>query len=95
MMSLGLLTIDLYLPGCKSLKEKRSRLKPLITRLHKEFNISVSEFDHHDVWQSATLACALVTRDHGQTHRSLLKVIRWIETNWPDVSIVDDKIEII
>ncbi len=94
-MSLGLLTLSLYLPGCRSLKEKRRRLKPLITRLHREFNISVSETDHHDVWQSATISCAWVTRDNGQTHRSLMKVIEWIEGNWPDVSIVDDQIEII
>jgi uncharacterized protein YlxP (DUF503 family) len=44
-MSLGLLTIHLHLPGCASLKEKRGRLKPLLTRLHREFNISAAEID--------------------------------------------------
>jgi uncharacterized protein YlxP (DUF503 family) len=42
-MIIGILTLQVQIPGCKSLKEKRSRLKPLIARLHREFNISVSE----------------------------------------------------
>lgn len=92
-MSLGLLTIYLHIPGCGSLKEKRRRLKPLLTRLHREFNVSVTEIDHHDVWQSATIGCAIVSTDSGQAHRSLMKVIDWIETHWPDVSVVDDQIE--
>ena len=70
-------------------------MKPLLTRLHREFNISVTEIDHHDVWQSTAIACALVTTDRGHTQRVLQQVIRWVESNWPDVTLVDDQIEII
>ena len=35
-MSIGLLTLHLHLPGCASLKEKRGKIKPLITRLHRD-----------------------------------------------------------
>lgn len=94
-MSLGLLTLHLSIPGCRSLKEKRSRLKPLITRLHREFNISVAEMDHQDSWQNAVLACALVTSNQAQTHRVLQKVVRWVETYWPDLEVADDQIEMI
>jgi len=94
-MSLGLLTLHLSVPGCMSLKEKRSRLKPLIARLHREFNVSVAEMDHQDSWQKAVLACALVTSDQAQTHRSLQKVVRWVETHWPDLEVADDQIEMI
>lgn len=94
-MSLGVLTLHIHIPGCASLKEKRRRLKPLLTRLHREFNISVTEADHHDVWQSTTIACALVSTDRGHTHRSLQQVVNWVENHWPDVSLVDDQIEII
>ena len=93
-MSLGVLILSIHIPGCCSLKEKRSRLKPLISRLHREFNISVSEIDHQDVWQSATIACALVSSDRGYTHKSLQKVASWVERHWPDVSLVDDQIEL-
>ena len=92
---IGLLTLHLHIPGCKSLKEKRSRLKPLLTRLHKEFNISVAEMDLHDVWQSTVIGCAVVSNDGAQAQRTLQSVSAWVESNWHDMTIVDESIEII
>jgi uncharacterized protein YlxP (DUF503 family) len=94
-MAVGILTVYLHLPGCASLKEKRSRLKPLLARLHREFNISVAEIDRQDSWQEAVIACALVSNEKGHADRSLRAVVNWIESAWPDVSLVDDQIEII
>ena len=94
-MALGVLTLQIEIPGCKSLKDKRSRLKPLLTRLHREFNISVAEIDHNDAWQSAVIACALISNSPGHTQRTLQSVVAWVESYWPDITIVDDRIEII
>ena len=94
-MSLGLLTLQINLPGCSSLKEKRSRLKPLLARLHRESNISVAEIGRNDAWQEAVLGCALVSNDPGYTQRALGEVTRWIEKNWPDVSLVEDRLELL
>ncbi len=94
-MSLGLLTLHLHLAGCTSLKEKRRRLKPLLNRLHREFNISVAEVDYQDSWQEAVIACALISNDNGHTQRSLNEVINWINKTWPDVTLLDDQLEII
>ena len=94
-MSLGLLSLRIHLPGCSSLKEKRRRLKPLIARLHKEFNISVAEVDHQDVWQDAVIACALVSNDKNHTQRSLQEIVKWIDSRWLDVELVDDYLELL
>lgn len=94
-MSLGILTMRIYIPGCNSLKEKRSRLKPLINRLHREFNISVAEIDHQDTWNQAMIACAVVSNDHSFTQSILQSVVKWVETQWPDVDITDETIELI
>jgi uncharacterized protein YlxP (DUF503 family) len=94
-MSIGVLTLQLQLPGCKSLKEKRSRLKPLIARLHREFNISVAEVDRMDSWDEATLGCALMSNNHQFSESTLQSIVHWLERNWPDVTLVDDRIEII
>jgi uncharacterized protein YlxP (DUF503 family) len=94
-MPVGLLVLHIHLPGCSSLKEKRSRLKPLLARLHREFNISVAEMDYQDVWQDAVIACALVSNENGQTQRSLQVVSDWIDSSWPDVFIADERIEIL
>ncbi len=95
LMPIGVLTLHLHIPGCTSLKEKRSRLKPLIARLHREFNISVAEVDHLDAWQEAVVACSLVSNDHAFTQSSLQTVTRWLESNWPDLMLIDERIELI
>jgi uncharacterized protein YlxP (DUF503 family) len=92
---LGLITIHLHLPACTSLKEKRGRLKPLLSRLHREFNISVAEMDRQDMWQEAVIACAMVNSDGPAVQRSLQSVAKWVVANWEDGQVIDEKIEII
>jgi uncharacterized protein YlxP (DUF503 family) len=94
-MSIGVLTLQIRLPGCKSLKEKRGRLKPLITRLHREFNLSVAELAQQDVWDEATIGCVMISNAHQFSESSLQTVIHWLNKNWPDVLLVDEHIEII
>ncbi len=94
-MSIGLLTLHLQLPGVNSLKEKRSRIKPLLARLHKEFNVSAAEVDRQDAWQEAVIACALVSNDHGYTQRALQQVLAFTERTWPDLLVIDHRIELI
>jgi len=94
-MAVGLLTIQIYIPGCSSLKEKRGRLKPLLARLHREFNVSAAEVDLQDVWQDAMIAVALVSNDKDHVQRALQRSLVWIERNWPDVEVVDDHMELL
>ena len=94
-MPVSLLTLSVLLPGCASLKEKRGRIKPILARLHREFNISVAEVDRQDAWQEAVLACALVSNDPGFIQKSLQEVIHFVEKSWPDENLLDHSIEII
>ncbi len=94
-MSVGILTLTLYLPDCHSLKQKRRQIKPILARLQKEFNISVVESDHHDVWQSCQLMVACAARDGRSAEKTLSKVILFYESHWPDCPLTDEKIEIL
>lgn len=94
-MSVGVLTLYLLIPGCASLKEKRGRIKPVLARLHREFNVSVAEIDRQDTWQEAVLACALVSSDSRHTQRVLQQVVNYLDTHWPDLTLVDQRIELI
>jgi uncharacterized protein len=89
------LAIHLHLPACSSLKEKRGRLKPLISRLHREFNVSVAEMDLQDKWQEAVIACAMVGNDPAQLQRSLQTAAKWVEANWEDGQVIEERIEIV
>ena len=59
----GILTLHLHLPGCASLKEKRGRIKPLLARLHRQFNLSVAELGLQDKWQETIISCGMVGND--------------------------------
>ena len=92
---LATLTIHLHLPLCTSLKEKRGRIKPLISRLHREFNVSVAELDLQDKWQETIIGCAMLGNDHAFLQSALQTVARWVEANWTDGDVMAQKIEII
>lgn len=89
------LSIHLHLPGCASLKEKRGRIKPLMARLHREFNVSVAEMDLQDKWQEAIIVCAMVGNERGHLESALQTVARWIEANWSNGDVIEQKIQIV
>ncbi len=90
---IAILTIHLHLPACTSLKEKRGRIKPLISRLHREFNISVAEIDLQDTWQQVVIGCAMIGNDHAFLESALQGVVKWVERNWPDGDVIEMKVE--
>lgn len=92
-MPVAVLRLSLHLPGCNSLKEKRGRLLPLINRMRREFNVSVTEIAEQDTWQTAVLACAMVNTDASHLDRSFRHLVHWVETNWPDLEVEEDQIE--
>lgn len=91
---LAILTFHLRLPTCKSLKEKRGQIKPLISRLHREFNISVAEIDLNDKWQEAVIGCVMISNDHAFLQSALGNVAKWVEGHWSDGDIIEQRIEI-
>lgn len=94
-MIIGTCLIELHLPGNGSLKGKRSVLKPILARLHQEFNVSAAEVGRQDAWQTAEIGLALVANDAGHVQAVLQRAVGWIEVNRPDVQIVDYNIEVI
>ncbi len=94
-MHIGALTLELHLPGCHSLKEKRSRIKPLLAGIHRKFNVSASEIDQNDRWQFALIACVTVSNDSRHVQQLLSSILAWIETQHPDLQVIDDKITLL
>ncbi len=94
-LTITLFTIKLILPGCGSLKEKRGLLKPLLARLHKEFNISAAEIGLHDVWQSAWIGCVVLSNDADHNSRVLNLTLEFIQSHFPWLLISEHHIETI
>lgn len=89
------LTIHLHLPVCASLKEKRGRIKPLVSRLRREFNVSVAEMDLQDKWDEAVIVCAMVGNGGAFLQSALGNVAKWVEGNWTDGDVIERRIEIV
>jgi len=78
-MVVGLAVWQLLIPGCSSLKEKRSVVKGLKQRLHNELNLSAAETDHHDVLQRSELSACVVAADQPQANKVLSAADRMVE----------------
>lgn len=65
---------ELHLDGCNSLKEKRAILRSLKDRLRGRHNISVAETDHQDVWRRAQICVAIVASDRRRAQSILSRV---------------------
>ena len=90
----GVLTIQLHIPTCSSLKDKRHQLKPLVRRLHREFNVSAAEMGLNDNWKEAVIGCAMVGNETAYLQSALSTVAKWVKANWPDGMVVDERIEV-
>jgi uncharacterized protein YlxP (DUF503 family) len=87
-MVLAVVTWDLHLPACHSLKEKRGVLKPLTAGLRRSLNVSVAETGHQDLWQRAEIACAAVGSARQVVEETLRAADRLVEET-DGVRIVD------
>jgi uncharacterized protein YlxP (DUF503 family) len=94
-MAIGMLTIHFQLPWCHSLKEKRQVIKPMLARLHKEFNISTAEVSFHDSWQDSQIASVMVSNQPELVSASLEHILNFFQRTWPDCLIVKHRIELI
>ncbi len=77
-MIVALLSIELFVPGAQSLKDKRMVLRRIKDRIRK-FNVAVSEVEHQDLWQRAGLAVVTVSTDQQHADRELAAVADEIE----------------
>jgi uncharacterized protein YlxP (DUF503 family) len=94
-MHVGICTIELRLPGNSSLKGKRSVIKSIVTRVGREFNVSIAEVDAQNIWQRAVLGVACVSPSADYAHGQLERVVQWIEINRPDIELLEYEIEML
>ena len=59
-MLFGLCELELYLPGCHSLKEKRNILRRYKYYLKRKYNISISEIGYKEIWKKSIIGIACV-----------------------------------
>jgi len=93
-MNTGVCKIKLHIPESQSLKEKRRIIKPIITRLRNQYNISIAEVDDQDLWQIATIGFSCISNHNNHVNEMLNSAINFIIDNYPTVEIVEHEIEV-
>lgn len=74
----AILSIELFFPESRSLKDKRMHLRSVKSQLQNRVGCSVAEVDHHDTWQRARLTLACVAREAREAERLLDEAERWL-----------------
>jgi uncharacterized protein len=88
-MTIGSLNIVLSLTGCESLKTKRSMIQPVIHRIHREYNVSISEMDFLDSHNKSLLSCSMIANERTIIERSFTQILNFIEHHFPEQQIVN------
>ena len=93
-MIVGVCQVCLHLPEGHSLKAKRQVLSSLKARLVQNFNVSVAEVDHQDLWQRTTIGIACVANETRYVNQVFDQVLKVIRSN-PRLELLDSKIELL
>ncbi len=91
---IGIGKIWLEIPECKSLKGKRSVLKPLLVHLREKFQVSVSEIGHHDMHHRAVIGVSILGNRSQDVERYLAAIIESLR-HGRRARLVDFKTEIL
>lgn len=80
-MVVGTCRVSLHIPDSGSLKAKRLVLRRLKQRVRNKFNVSIAEVDDFDLWQRATIAVAVVSRDGHFANQVISNVVGMIDSD--------------
>ena len=75
-MNVGLLKVDFLLRGCRSLKEKRQRLKGVREKYGRAPNVAVCESDFQDTHQRAQWSFVATASSADVVERTLTDIER-------------------
>ena len=79
-MVVGILKIELKIPGSHSLKGKRGVLKSIQARVSNQFNVSVTECGDQELWQSAVLGFAAAGTSQPVVEATLRRIVDFVES---------------
>ncbi|HPN10294.1 MAG TPA: DUF503 domain-containing protein [Syntrophales bacterium] len=78
-MIVGVGMVELWLPECRSLKEKRSVLTKLIKRTQNAFNVSIAEVGDNDAWKKARVGFCVVGNDRRYINAKIDHIFNYME----------------
>lgn len=80
-MVIGTLQITVQVPDSQSLKEKRTVVRSITSRLRQTFAVAVAEVGDLDAWQSAVIGVACVSNNARHADEMCQKVLDYVEND--------------
>ena len=93
-MLVGVVKLNLRIPGCRSLKEKRKVVKSMVGRIRNHFNVSAAEVGANDIHQRAEIGFALIGNSGQLINAKVDKLINMAH-DLALAEIIDSEMEII
>ena len=93
-MTVGVLQLELSVPGAMSLKDKRRVIKSLKDRISHGHNVSIAEVGALDEHRRSIVAVAMVSNDSRYVEGALSKLVDFIRMV-PQASLIDYQIELL
>lgn len=91
-MTVGILQIEITIPGADSLKDKRRAVLSLKDRIANGHNVSVAEVDALDEHRRCILGVAMVSNDKRYVEGGLSKIVDLVRMT-PAVSLIDYQVD--
>lgn len=86
-MHAAALEFDLHIPDSRSLKAKRSVVKPIVEGLQRRFRVAAAEVGHHEQWQRTAVGVAAVGATAGHVGDVLDEVERFVWSH-PEIQVL-------
>ncbi|OLF05407.1 DUF503 domain-containing protein [Actinophytocola xanthii] len=86
-MYVGALELDILLGDIRSLKEKRSAVRPVIAELRRRFEVTVAEAGHLDKHRRSLIGVAAVAADAGHV-REVLDACERLVAGRPELDLI-------
>ncbi|HWE88949.1 MAG TPA: DUF503 domain-containing protein [Pseudonocardiaceae bacterium] len=86
-MYVGVLELDVLLGDVRSLKQKRSMVRPVLAELRRRFEVAVAEAGHLDLHRRALIGVAAVAADNGHV-RELLDACERLVAGRPELELL-------
>jgi uncharacterized protein YlxP (DUF503 family) len=86
-MWIGTLELDFLLGDVRSLKQKRSVVRPLIADIRRRFDVAVAEVDHRDLHRRAGIGVSAVSGDRSRVVE-VLEAVERAAAGRPEVELL-------
>lgn len=86
-MYVGVLELDVLFGDVRSLKQKRSMVRPIVAELRRRFEVAVAEAGHLELHRRALIGVAAVAADNAHV-RELLAACERLVAGRPELELL-------